>query len=179
VDDRRVIEVRGFKWPRRPTAIAWARLLGEDENGRWLGVAEGAPWWESDGSGAGTFVAPLVKLVPRGTYWSACFQPIEPVVDVDVVLPVAWLGDVLEEVDLELDVVRTTDGVVRVRDREEFERVRAAWPMPAEIVARAEEACERLRGMVERREEPFGEVGRAWLERFMAEEGGARSGVGR
>ena len=170
----RLIEVRGFKWPRRQTAVAMLRLLGEDEHGRWLGVARGEPWWEADWSDAGVFVAPLVKLVPRGTYWSACFQPIEPVVDVDVVLPVAWLGDVLEEVDLELDVVRTTDGVVRVRDREEFERVRAAWPMPAEVVARAEEACEWARGMVERREEPFGEVGAGWLERFVAEVEAAR-----
>ena len=39
-----LVEVRGYKWPRRATAIAWARLLGEDEHGRWLGVAEGAPW---------------------------------------------------------------------------------------------------------------------------------------
>ena len=37
--DRRVIEVRGFKWPRRPTGVAMAQLLGEDTFGRWLGIA--------------------------------------------------------------------------------------------------------------------------------------------
>src|SRR5690242_20228814 len=59
-----VVEVRHFKWPRRPTSIATARLLGEDEFGVWLGVAAGAPWWTADRSPGGLFAAPLVKLVP-------------------------------------------------------------------------------------------------------------------
>ena len=170
----RLVQVRSFKWPRRLTSIAVTRLLGEDEHGRWLGVAEGDPWSWPDGTHAGTYVAPLVKLVPSGTFWSAAFHPTGWVVDVDVVLPVEWDGDVLEEVDLELDVMRATDGRVWVKDREEFERVRAAWPMPEEVVARAQEACEWARGVVERREEPFGAVGAGWLARFVAEVEAAR-----
>jgi hypothetical protein len=166
--DGRLIEVRGFKWPRRPTSVAMARLLGEDEHGRWLGVAEGAPWWSADRSRSGLFVAPLVKVVPVGTFWTACFHPNDPIVDVDVALPVEWIGDVLEEVDLELDVVRSADGVVRVRDREEFERVRVEWAMPDDVVARAEEACQRLRELVAQGVEPFGRVGSDWLQRFIA-----------
>jgi len=164
----RVVEVRHFKWPRRPTSVAEARLLGEDEFGRWLGVAAGDPWWRGDRSPGGVFVAPLVKLVPVGTYWTACFHPADPVVDVDVVLPVHWHGGVLEEVDLELDVLRCADGSVRVRDRDAFERVRADWPMPADVVARAEDACERLRELLASGAEPFGGVGPGWLARFLA-----------
>lgn len=71
---RHAIEVRHFKWPRRATSIALAQLLGQDDYGRWLGVAEGAPWHAADGSPADLFVAPLVKVVPAGTWWTACFH---------------------------------------------------------------------------------------------------------
>ena len=96
-------------------------------------------------------------------------------VDVDIVLPVSWAGDILEEVDLELDILRAPDGTVQVRDRDEFERVQAIWPMPTEIVAQAEATCERIRALVESGAEPFGTVGHAWLARFLAEVGAARS----
>jgi uncharacterized protein len=132
------------------------------------GVAEGSPWRWPDGSAGGVFEASLVKVVPEGTFWTACFHPVDPVVDVDIVLPVEWVGGALEEVDLELDVLRLADSRMLVRDEEEFERVRVAWAMPDEIVARARETCERVRRMVEQRVEPFGEVGRGWLERFQA-----------
>lgn len=168
---RRAIEVRGFKWPRRQTAVAVARLLGEDEFGRWLGVARGNPWWAADRSRSGMFETSFVKVVPSGTFWTACFNPVAPVVDVDIVLPVRWVDGALEEVDLELDILRSDDGSVRVRDREEFDRVREAWAMPGDIAAQAEETCERIRELVELSAEPFGEVGRVWLSRFLTETG--------
>jgi hypothetical protein len=116
VSEPRLVEVRHFKWPRRPTSVAVTRLLGEDAFGRWLAVAAGDPWWWPDGSPGGVFVAPLVKVVPSGTFWTACFHPADPVVDVDIVLPVRWVDGALEEVDLELDVLRDADGAVRVKD---------------------------------------------------------------
>jgi hypothetical protein len=161
------IEVRSFKWPRRPTAVAMTRLLGEDRFGRWLGVARGDPWRSADGSQRGVFVESLVKLVPSGTFWTACFHPVDPVVDVDIVLPVRWAGDVLEEVDLELDILRFTDGCVHVRDQEKFDLLRATYVIPDEIVTQALATCEEIRDRVARAEEPFGEVGRAWLSHFL------------
>jgi len=174
VSELPAVEVRSFKWPRRPTSLAEARFLGEDEFGRWLGVAAGAPWWWPDRSPGGVFVASLVKLVPADTFWTACFHPADPVVDVDVVLPVRWVDGALEEVDLELDVLRNADGAVRVRDRDAFDRVRAAHAMPADLAARAEETCALLVGLVERRAEPFGLVGPARLARFLADVEAAR-----
>lgn len=171
MSDRRVIEVRGFKWPRRHTAVATACLLGEDAYGRWLGVTRGSPWWAADRSRRSVFEASFVKVVPSGTFWTACFNAVDPVIDVDVVLPVRWVDDVLEEIDLELDILRSADGSVRVKDREEFDRVREAWAMPSDIAAQAEETCERVRALVELGAEPFGDVGRAWLSRFLAEAG--------
>jgi hypothetical protein len=165
----RLIEVRGFKWPRRRTGVAMACLLGEDEFGRWLGVTKGDVWWAADRSRSGVFEMSFVKVVPSGTFWTACFNPADPVVDVDIVLPVQWVDDVLEEVDLELDILRSADGSVRVRDREEFDRVCEAWAMPDDVAAQAEKTCERVRALVEQGAEPFGDVGRAWLSRFLAE----------
>jgi uncharacterized protein len=166
------IEVRGFKWPRRPTATAIAYLLGDDEFGRWLGVAQGSPWRDADGAASGVFVASFVKLVPRDTFWTACFNLGDPVVDVDIVLPVRWTDNVLEEVDLELDVLRFADGSVHVRDRDAFDRVRVMRAMPDEIAARAEETCAQVRALVAQGAEPFGRVGRAWLRHFLAEADG-------
>ena len=171
MSDRRVIEVWGFKWPRRRTAVGAACLLGEDEFGRWPGVTRGDPWWAADRSHSGVFETSFVKVVPSCTFWTVCFNPVDPVVDVDIVLPVRWVEGALEEVDLELDILRAADGSVRVRDREEFDRVRVAWAMPGDVVARAEATCARVRALVERGAEPFGAVGRAWLARFVAESG--------
>jgi hypothetical protein len=144
-------------------------LLGEDAFGRWLGVAQGDPWWMADRSRSGVFVASFVKLVPSGAFWTACYNYADPVVDVDIVLPVRWVDEVLEEVDLELDILRSADGRVWVRDQEAFNEVRERWAMPDDIAAQALATCEQVRALVERGAEPFGEVGRAWLSRFLAE----------
>lgn len=163
------IEVRGFKWPHRPTGIAMASFLGEDTFGCWLGLSKGEPWWSADRSRSGVFEESFVKLVPNGSFWSTCFNLADPIVDVDIIQPVSWSGNVLEEVDLELDILRSGDGRVYVRDRDEFERVRERWAMPNDISAQAEDTCARVRTLVEQEVEPFGAVGRAWLSRFLTQ----------
>jgi uncharacterized protein len=163
------IEVRGFKWPHRPTSVTVASLLGEDRFGRWLGATKGDPWWSADRSRSGVFDYSFIKLVPSGTFWTVCFHPVDPLVDVDIVLPVRWGDGVLEEVDLEVDILRCADGSVRVRDQDEFEVVRRVWSMPDEIAAQVEATCKRVRALVEQGAEPFGDVGRRWLAGFLAE----------
>lgn len=172
---RRLIEVRVFKWPHRAKAVALAWRLGEDAFGQWLGVIQGTLWWAADYSRSGVFESSFVKLVPSRTFWTACFHPVDPVVDVDIVLPVRWIADVLEEVDLELDILRSADGSVQVRDREAFTRVQEVWAMSANVAKQAEETCEQVRALVERGVEPFGTVGHAWLARFLAEVNTARA----
>ncbi len=167
--NQRTVEVRGFKWPQRPMAVAPATLLGEDAFGRWLGIRCGDPWWTADRSPSGVFEHSFVKLIPSDTYWTVCFHVVDPVVDVDIVLPVRWTDDVLEEVDLELDILRSAAGDVSVRDQDTFEQVRAQWGMPAEIAVQAEITCTRIRTLVERGAEPFARVGQAWLACFLAD----------
>ena len=79
-----------------------------------------------------------------------------------------WKDDVLEEVDLELDILRFTDGTVQVRDQDTFTQVQRAWPMPSDVVVQAESTCAQLRTLVEGGIEPFGAVGSEWLARFLA-----------
>jgi len=167
LSDRPLIKVYGFKWPHRPTSVAMAYLLGEDTFGQWLGVTSGSPWWAADHSRSGVFEWSFVKVVPNATFWTACFHPCDPVVDVDIVLPVHWRDDVLEEVDLELDILRSAMGGVRVRDQDEFDRVREAQAMPSDIATQAEATCKHVRALVEQEVEPFGVVGRTWLDHFL------------
>jgi hypothetical protein len=47
--------------------------------------------------------------------------------------------------------------------------------MPEDVVTRAEETCEQVCALVEQGVEPFGEVGRAWLARFLAEADAGRT----
>lgn len=162
-------EIREFKWPHRPQTSCLTCLLGHDRYGYCLGAAQGDPWWSADGQTSGVFIESIVKLVPPGAYWSVCFRSVDPVVDLDIVLPLSWHGPVLEEVDLELDVLRMMDGSVHVRDEEEFERIRAIWPMPPDLVSRAYETCAWARAQVESGTEPFSRVGFTWLERFESE----------
>ncbi len=165
--DLPIIEVRNFKWPHRPTSVAMAYLLGEDTFGQWLAVVGGSRWWTEDGSRSGVFESSFVKVVPNGTFWTACFNSFDPVVDVDIVLPVNWVGNVLEEVDLELDILRTVDGTVHVRDQDAFARVRSQG-MSIDVALQAQATCESLHIQVAQRTEPFGDVGPFWLSRFLA-----------
>jgi uncharacterized protein len=167
--DRSIIEVHGFKWPHRPTAVALAYRLGADAFGQWLGIRRGSPWWAADKSRSGVFEYSFVKLIPPGTFWTACFHPRDPIVDVDIVLPVCWSGNKLEEVDLELDILRAANGAVSVRDQDEFDRLRTAWDMPGDIAAQAQATCEHVRTLVEQGAEPFSSAGQAWLARFIAD----------
>src|SRR5687767_13835883 len=121
IADYPIIEIRGFKWPYRPTYIAPAYLLGKDAFGRWLGFPDRSPWRLADGSLSGVAQQPFVKLVPDSTWWTVNFYPNNPLIDVDIVYPVTWIGDVLEELDLELDVLAYADGSIHVRDQDKFD----------------------------------------------------------
>ena len=162
------IEIRGFKWPRRATSVTVAQLLGEDTFGCWLGVPRGTPWRLADNSRSGVFDAPLVKLVPIGTCWTACFHPLDPVIDVDIVLPVQWQQNLLEEVDLELDILRLANGHVYVRDQDKFDELRTTWSLQDNIARQAKETCKWVQALVEKNTEPFGQVYRTWLSQFLA-----------
>jgi uncharacterized protein len=161
------VEIRSFKWPQRPTSIITIDFLIEDSYGTWLGAGVGTPWRSADGTRSGVMDTPLVKLVPANTFWSVCFHPSDPHIDVDIILPVKWEDGRLEEVDLELDVMGYRDGRVVVRDRDKFEQVKSEWPMPDDIVMAVEATCADIVVRIEQNEEPFATVGMSRLEEFL------------
>lgn len=161
------IEVRIYKWPRRPTNITQAYLIGEDSFGKWVGVAQGDPWWAADGTRSGVFIETLVKVFPVNTFWTACFYPGDISIDVDISLPVRWADGGVEETDLELDVLRSASGEITVRDHDRFQHICDALGLLPEIARQAEDACRDICQMIESRDEPFGEVGFTWLTKFL------------
>ena len=163
------VEVRLFKWPYRPRSVAQAYLIDEDIFGKWIGVAKGNLRSSADGSTQGVFDHSFIKLFPHNTYWTACFGFADHPIDVDISLPAKWSESTVEEVDLELDVIRTSDGLVYIRDEDEFQQVVQTFSMPDDIAQQAEQTCLDIRFQIEKRQEPFGEVGLTKLAQFLNE----------
>jgi hypothetical protein len=159
----RLIEIRSFKLPQRAISAAQAHLLGEDVYGQWPGITQGSLWSSADGSRSGIFTHSFVKLVPMDTLWTACFQDRDPIVDVDIVAPVKWIDDTLEEVDLELDILQYADGSVSVRDQNVFHYICEHWNIAKAIAAQAEQACQQICTLLKERQEPFSSIGHRWL----------------
>lgn len=168
INDHPVIEIRGFKWPHRPTSVAMAYLIGEDSFGKWVGIAKGTPLRDTGGLRTGVFEVSFVKLFPKDTFWTACFGDGDILIDVDISLPVTWLDNVVEEVDLELDVLCTADWQIYARDHEKLIQVREMFSMPSHISEQAERTCQDIQQQIEQRIEPFGHVGFMWLRQFLS-----------
>ncbi len=167
------------KWGGRPHWEFDALLLGDDEHGTWLGVPVGThfvrPGHEFT---AGNL---QVTLVPAGRWWVATFhgegqRGTWPDLDgaavdvyVDVATPVVWQGDIATSIDLDLDVVRGSNGLVIVDDEDEFAEHQVAFGYPAEVIASAEAACAELVDLIRSGTPPFDAATSAsWLERLLA-----------
>ncbi len=136
------------KWGDVPHWEYDARYLGRDAHGDWYGVPRGTMMARP---GAG-FEAETdqVGLVPAPTGdgrdgWVATFHAPGYVLAtyVDMTSRPRWSADgtTLHAVDLDLDVVRMSDGNVFVDDEDEFAEHRAAWGYPSETVSLAEGSC--------------------------------------
>ncbi|XVU29893.1 DUF402 domain-containing protein [Actinoplanes sp. CA-054009] len=144
------------------------RRLGEDAHGAWLGAPAGTT--VHSGVPGRDFVTrhDTVRLVPVGQWWTAIFfaEPGEWDVYCDITTPAVWRepGSVVM-VDLDLDVQRERDsGRVELLDEDEFEVNARAYGYPADVVAGARGAAERLVAGLGSRVEPFGVSGKGWLQ---------------
>jgi hypothetical protein len=141
--------------------------LGEDEHGIWLGAPAGTELRRGDTDL--TKISPaFAALMPSGL-WTAVFNEVTPDspfgydLYIDVCTPPVWDGDTVTAIDLDLDVVRTFAGEVRLEDEDEFVEHAAAMEYPQHIIDAARAAAAAMVTAVEAAEEPFNEVGRAWL----------------
>lgn len=161
----RAVEVRYLK---HPSTLHWQHrmvALGEDRWGAWLGAGPGrevrkgdADWYDLG--------CDYVQLVVPGGWWTAIFNdetsPIE--VYVDIVTPPVWDGAArVTMVDLDLDVLRTTDGRVVVVDEDEFLLHQRLLGYPAHWVERAPLVAAEVAEMLAGEAPELVAAGASWL----------------
>jgi len=172
------LEMVMTKWGERPHWEFAATYLGADDHGEWLGFAPGA-WFHRPGMEFHT-TNTQVTLLPRDGWWVATFHgddgparhswphlgnaAVE--VYVDMATPAVWDGSTVRSIDLDLDVIRGTTGVVHVDDEDEFAEHQVAFGYPADVVVAAQTACDDVRRWAEEWTAPFdGLTPRVWLDR--------------
>jgi hypothetical protein len=163
-----VVHVEFSKWGGLPHWHLDMRRLGSDEHGTWLGAGRGSRM-----SRPGTvvnFTYASVAVVADGQPWLAFFNEPDSgarvSVYVDITTPAVWDGDVLGVVDLDLDVVRTWTGDVKVLDEDEFAEHQVSLAYPAEVIELARQSCAGVLAAVQAGDEPYGQRGAGWLSRF-------------
>lgn len=140
-------------------------VLGTDERGTWLGMPRGTVAQRGD-EPPRRLATSFVVLVPHEDPWVVehYADHDEVVTYVNIGTRPRWEGDRVTQVDLDLDVVRTHDGDVRVLDRDEFATHRRTLGYPQRLVDLAETAATRAVAVLESGEDPFGAA--RWLARL-------------
>ena len=75
-----------------------------------------------------------------------------------------WDGSTVTSIDLDLDVVRDVDGVVRVEDEDEFAAHQVELGYPPDVVRAAEQTCLQVLADVRDARPPFDGSHLPWLE---------------
>jgi uncharacterized protein len=146
-----------------------AQRLGADEYGVWFGARRGVLLQRGTEPPI-SWACDFVVLVPQRGDWVACFNgagryPLY----IDVTGPVTTQDGVVQAADLDLDVVRLSDGKVQLLDEDEFAEHQLSYGYPGLLTQQAQATAEWLLAAVRQRREPFGTVGARWLADFMAE----------
>ena len=169
------VTVRYTKWGGARHWTYAATLLGEDDFGRWVGCPPGTVLDKPDRS----FDSPIhfAVLFPHDHRWTPCFNESDPAVTgtaiyVDITNHSQWsAGDdgwEVTMVDLDLDVLQRRDGSVHIDDEDEFALHQVALSYPPDVIARARTDCASVFLALESGEEPYGSIGPAWLDAFIA-----------
>jgi hypothetical protein len=139
-------------------------VLGTDAHGTWLGMPAGTVAQRGE-EPPRTLPIPFVVLVPHDDPWLVEVYDGHPelLTYVNIGSVPRWDGDRVTQLDLDLDVVATHDGTVRVLDRDEFVDRSRSWGYPQALVAHAEAAAARAADLLATAE-PFGAA--AWLDRL-------------
>ncbi len=163
----RTADVRFTKWGGARHWEFPTVALGEDEFGWWGGVPAGTQL--SRPGNAFVSETPWVLLMPEQNAWSASFYaaPHHIEVYVDMTTVPEWGGSTVTMVDLDLDVVLLRDGSLFVDDEDEFAEHQVTLGYPPEIVRLAQCSADEILAAIAAGTEPFSEVGRQWLERFL------------
>ncbi len=133
-------------------------------SGIWLGMLPGRPVYRGDRE---LFVADGlgVTLVPRDHWWMAWFAfDRDFSLYVDIVTPPVVRGTSITMIDLDLDVIRWSDGRVELLDEDEFEDHRVRLGYPDDVVAGALASGRHVLAAVQAGEPPFDAPGERWSD---------------
>ncbi len=169
------IAVQYFKYP---DTLHWRHdpmvVLGTDEHGIWFGggvdtfAKKGDVDPPTDDHERGFFIDhPFVGLVVPDGWWTLTFNGPEHVVThyVDIVTPPDFLVDEVRYIDLDLDIVRRSDGTVYVDDEDEFLEHSTTLAYPPVWIDRARSEAARIFLAIERGDEPFSSACLDWWRR--------------
>jgi protein associated with RNAse G/E len=142
------------------------RRLGEDEHGVWLGLPANGTTRKGHNP-AVTIPEAHVILFPRDDWWTATFNdaPRSTEIYCDITTPPEWPSqDAVTMVDLDLDVLRKRGTQLPLLvDEDEFAEHQVRYGYPAEVVAAASDAAERLMAAVGTGTGAFGGAHERWL----------------
>lgn len=139
--------------------------LGEDEHGLWLWSPPGSDMQRGD-EPVRQSSAVNVKLVPENKWWTAIWSHQRSVdLYVDIITPPAWRGNTVTMVDVDLDVMRWSDGRVEIVDEDEFMTHQSEMDYPPRLIDTARATTARIALALENRHEPFGDIGDAWMQK--------------
>jgi hypothetical protein len=74
---------------------------------------------------------------------------------VDIVTQTCWDDAMVQYVDMDLDVICSTDCTVKIDDEDEFEEHRVLWKYPPELVQRCHDATSEVRRLFAEGKPPF------------------------
>lgn len=152
------------KWGGRPHWRFDGVYLGADDLGEWLGFPKGThnrrPGMEFQSE------VNSVTLIPRRGAFLATFHAPGNWCDlyIDITTPVEWDDAVVRSIDLDLDIVRRSEGEVSIDDEDEFEAHELEYGYPPEIIGLAEESADRVYAAVVAGDAPYDGSAQRWLD---------------
>jgi len=166
------VRIEMTKWGDRPHWHIPGRWLGTDEHGDWIGIPSGTrmvrPGMETTSRNDQVGLVPPADAPDSERWWVATFHgpgsPLGVSVYVDIATPPLWDGPTLRTVDLDLDVVRETEGRIYVDDEDEFAEHRVTLGYPVEIATGAGQSCAWVRATMTAGRPPYDGSHRPWLE---------------
>lgn len=153
---------------KRPETLHWrldTAFVGRDEHGAWLASPVGTVAQKGDAEPKSVRNRG-VHLVPDAAWWVFSFHPTSDKAThfLDISTPATFEEDRVTMIDLDLDVVRFSDGRVILEDEDEFAEHQVALDYPVAWVEAASAAAEWGLDAIARDIEPFSLVAQRWWD---------------
>ena len=159
------IRIETTKWGGAAHWVHPGQYLGADDLGVWVGFPTGTHHWRP-----GLAIdSPVdsVTLLPHDDWCAMTFHApgIWADVYVDLATPTIWEGTTARLVDLDLDVIRRSDGSIYLADVDEFELHRVQLDYPQNVVDRTLNRAATLQRDLAEANAPFDGRAQSFLDR--------------